>query len=49
MTFTMNNRYEILQNELKYQTADSMAVLEILEKLSNDNRIATDIRDLKMW
>ena len=43
----MNNRYEILQNELKYQTADSMAVLEILEKLSNDNRIATDIRDLK--
>ena len=45
--FTMNNRYEILQNELKYQTADSMAVLEILEKLSNDNRIATDIRDLK--
>ena len=30
MTFTMNNRYEILQNELKYQTADSMAVLKFL-------------------
>ncbi|CAX40128.1 flocculation suppression protein, putative [Candida dubliniensis CD36] len=45
--FSINNRYELLQNELKYQTADSMAILEILEKLSNDNRITSDVRDLK--
>ncbi|KAL6454651.1 SFL1 Transcription factor SFL1 [Candida maltosa Xu316] len=46
--FNLNNRYELLQNELKYQTTDSITILDICERISsNDNRLLNDVRNLK--
>ena len=46
--FHMNSRCETLQNELKCQIIDSISVLDIVEKLSNnDDKTASDVRNLK--